>query len=153
MGDGIPNTTPITETETENGNGERITTPAASDDAPPPVVVPRKAKPPAAYPHFPPDACDALYEAWIAKVGAVPYPRFRKALAPLWDVPGGRQPVELLAKAIMVAKTVEASHDRLRFLTPETFTAAATEWCRIAALPVDQQMAYLRDQPVRRGVP
>jgi hypothetical protein len=124
--------------------------PAASADAPP-ARAPR-AKPAPQYPHFPPDACNALYEAWQAKKGGMPYPRFRKALAPLFDVPGGRYPVDLLVRAIGVAKAVEGSHDRLRFLKPETFTENAAEWCRIAGLPVEQQMAYLRSDPPRRGV-
>lgn len=145
MGDGIGDRKAITETETETEYG--VTTfPAASASggsvAPPPPPAP-KVKPEPKYPHYPPDACNALWEAWREKVGAVPYARFRRDTAPLFDRPEPYAPVPELVAAIAAAEALESSRRRKQFLTPASFVGQIAEWVRVVRASPEEKMRLL----------
>lgn len=86
---------------------------------------------------FPKAIADALYEAWIAKRGAVNYGALRKALAPLFPAVGARfTTTELLNGIEAFAELAEV--DKPEFSHKWTvfkFAAEAQRWVKLGALP------------------
>lgn len=98
---------------------------------------PRAARPKseAKYPHYPPEARQALHAMWQERVGACEFPKFVKLTAPLFaSADGPLADVPLLVRAIQCAKVVEDTRGATRFLTPASFAQNVHEYLRYARM-------------------
>lgn len=121
--------------------GERETTsppPAAANGTHAPEVPP--VEPPAGgnLEAFPKSTCDAVYEAWLATLGAVDYGRLRKALLPLYKSrttphPTAEQLTQAVA-AFLDARDADDPKFRGKY-TPEMFAGQLHDYVRMGGQP------------------
>lgn len=103
-------------------------------DAPPPVSDKLE--------RFPKAVCDAGYEAFIARIGAVDYSRYRKALTPIFRAASSTPPTaaELVAATEAFAEAREADQPRFRHTyTVERFAGGLREYVRLGQMPLLDQ--------------
>lgn len=139
--------------ERTNGTALEEQLPADAPASAPARVAPKAPRLPASapkYPHYPDADCAALYEAWRAKVGAIAYPEFRKATAPLFTAAGPYAPVDELVRCIGDTAALESSRGRVAFLTPRSWVGGIAEHIRVTRLDADAKMRLL-DEAERRG--
>lgn len=81
--------------------------------------------------------CEMLRQGWAKRIGIIEYPRFRKAILPIFSVPDPPS-VEEVANAIEAAGEwwVEADDRDQQFFTPETFRGQFAKWIRFGKMPL-----------------
>ena len=84
--------------------------------------------------------CDALFEKWSKEIGAIPYPRFRKALLVVRSSEAGRgfALLELLYAIEAYGEWFAEQPDREQAFTSleKTFVGKVGEWVRIGRMPL-----------------
>ena len=95
--------------ETRRNETEQLQQELIADDADAPVgrsarrVAPPKApKPSAKYPGFTDDTCNAAYDLWLERAGAVDYAQFRKAFGPVFAKAESDRPTALPRDAELI---------------------------------------------------
>lgn len=81
--------------------------------------------------------CESLRQSWGKRIGVIEYPRFRKAILPIFT--GAEPPpVQDVANAIEAAGEwwVEADDREQQFFTPEVFTRQYAKWERFGKMPL-----------------
>lgn len=114
-----------------------------------PAPVESKSKPKGPkYPHFADEVCKAGYAAWLDKFGAVDYAAFRKAFAPVFNIPEADRPTALPRDAEM-AKVIELYAIAIRgtraaqFAKPANCAAFASQLATAARDPVSERRVML----------
>lgn len=117
-------------------------------DTPPRQAKATSGEKPAKYPHFAAAVCDAGYNAWLAKLGATDYAQFRKAFAPIFNIPEADRPaalpcdaefpriIELYAVAIRGTRAAQ-------FAKPEGCAGKATQLAAAARDPDPERRLML----------
>jgi len=84
--------------------------------------------------------CDALFEKWSKEIGAIPYPRFRKALLVVRSSEAGRTFAigELLNAIEAYGEWFAEQPDREQGFTSleKTFVGKVGEWVRLGKMPI-----------------
>jgi len=121
---------------------------AAPQPAPKPAKKAKGEKTPAKWPHFPSALSDVGFTAWLEKLGAVHYGVFRKAFAPIFDIPEADRPavlprdaefpriIELYAVAIRGTRAAQ-------FAKPEACAGKATQLAAAAREPDPERRLML----------
>jgi hypothetical protein len=87
---------------------------------------------------FPRDVCDRLYEGWLNTGRSIEYPRFRKALKPLFATAAPRYSERDLTNAIIAFNEAAdgASADKSQFWHVNKFVDDVGRWVRLGAMPL-----------------
>jgi hypothetical protein len=109
-----------------------------------PAAIRRTVKPPPADrpDPFPKPICDAGYEAFVARIGAVEYSRYRKALLPIYRSETSAHPTgeQLTQAAEAFAEAREAIEPKWRnSWTVEKFGQSLHEYVRLGAMPLNDE--------------
>lgn len=100
---------------------------------------------------LPVPVCNPAYEAYCRLVGSVEYPRFRKALLPIYKSPTADHPTaeQLIGGIEAFAEAREASDPRfIGSYTVEKFAQALHYYVRLGAMPLMNEWG----EPTERGI-
>jgi hypothetical protein len=121
---------------------------AAPQPAPKPTKKAKGEKNPATWPNFPSALSDVGFKTWLEKLGAVHYGVFRKAFAPIFDIPEADRPAVLprdaeLPRIIELYAVAIRGTRAAQFAKPEACAGKATQLAAAAREPDPERRLML----------
>jgi hypothetical protein len=97
---------------------------------------------------------DAIYESWVARIGAVNYGRLRKAVQPIYESLAASPTAEEIIRALE-AFSESRSADRPQYRntwTPERFGADIHNWIRVGAMELIDEYGAPTERGIASGI-